>query len=739
MKILLVSLFLAAVLTLPFYLAADCVLPSSANDALFPPGSGLINVSNFGARGDGSTDDTAAIKAAVASALSAGARNNTLYFPAGTYIVSDTFYWAEFGTTPAVITANVNTTSGCVTGFNMTSGGAGYRASWVGGPGLLLVGGGGSGTNITTTLSGSAVGGFSVPGGCSGIGYTAPPTVKAVNWRGYLRWQGQNSTNTVIKLKDNTFTNGNCSVGIQDNLARENCRAVIYTASEKEGNSYGNGESAYGNDIWNLTIDTGSGNAGAIALDWLGSNEGSIKNVILRSTDGTGRCGLNLSRSWGGSGGGPGLIKNVTINGFDYGIRSGGNSTEVGYTLENITLNNQRSYGIFNKNVSIWFRKVISTNTVPAVVNQDNGSMVLIDSVLGGGDPTNAAILNQGASRVGQLFARNVTTSGYQAAIKQGLGTTNTSGLNVTGLNVVEYTSSAVSKLFGPSPCTSRSLTINETPDEFMDNDFSHWAVVTSYGATPNDNLDDTAGINAALAAGRPIVYLPAGTYKITGTLQIPSGVRKIFSPRATITSLSGTSIGVPAMQNNATTGGSVEVRNFMFDKFALSSTPAFRNNGSVPLILASVFDMNGYDNNGGAGTGDVYLEDAAICNTFNQVGGHVWARQWDGEAGSSTIVLSGGATAWVLGYKTETANTGQLVRLTGGSILEILGGFNSIHGPMAGPAYSSTDSAISLAGLAIYPTYSQVISETRTGTTQVLNNTNTWVGGTQFSLYTGY
>ncbi len=53
--------------------------------------------------------------------------------------------------------------------------------------------------------------------------------------------------------------------------------------------------------------------------------------------------------------------------------------------------------------------------------------------------------------------------------------------------------------------------------------------VATSYGATGNGVTDDTAAINAALTAagtnGGGIVYLPAGNYKTTTTLSVPSGV----------------------------------------------------------------------------------------------------------------------------------------------------------------------------------------------------------------------
>lgn len=42
------------------------------------------------------------------------------------------------------------------------------------------------------------------------------------------------------------------------------------------------------------------------------------------------------------------------------------------------------------------------------------------------------------------------------------------------------------------------------------------------YNATPDDGLDDTAAINAAISAGRSI-YFPAGTYDFTGAMVLPA------------------------------------------------------------------------------------------------------------------------------------------------------------------------------------------------------------------------
>ena len=68
----------------------------SKQEKLFPEDIGWIDVKkDFGAKGDGITDDTAAIKKAIEAPYGDYTRPKILYFPAGTYLVSDTLQLKE--------------------------------------------------------------------------------------------------------------------------------------------------------------------------------------------------------------------------------------------------------------------------------------------------------------------------------------------------------------------------------------------------------------------------------------------------------------------------------------------------------------------------------------------------------------------------------------------------------------------------------------------------------------------
>ncbi|MEM1298486.1 MAG: carbohydrate-binding protein, partial [Pseudomonadota bacterium] len=133
------------------------------------------------------------------------------------------------------------------------------------------------------------------------------------------------------------------------------------------GNPGGSAD-AFHNNIRDLTINIGSGNAAATGLIYTSNNTGTVENVTVKSEDGGGLYGIDLLRIVNN---GPHLIQDVTIEGFDYGLfLSGGESTHI---LESLTFIGQNEVGIFdNTSNFIWARDLDFQDTRQAYANKFN-------------------------------------------------------------------------------------------------------------------------------------------------------------------------------------------------------------------------------------------------------------------------------------------------------------------------------------------------------------------------------
>lgn len=608
--------------------------PVPSSQVAFPADGGYINIKTaYGAKGDGITDDTAAILRAIRENIEE--RDHVIYFPDGVYLVSDTLIWKN----------------------------------------------------------------------------------SMGQWRAYLAFQGQSQAGTIIKLKDN-------ATGYSDPA---NPRAVIYTASNQTSSntSNGQGDEAYRNNIQNLTVDTGSGNPGAIGIDYLANNQGRIDSVEIRSGDGRGRIGLAMTRPYMG----PGLIKNVTVSGFDYGISV--KITHSSATLEGITLKNQRVAGLMNVDNIVSIRKLTSVNTVPAILNTGFPALLtMIDSSLTGGSASAVAIQNTSDAK---MYLRNVTTSGYQSAVYS-------NGTTVANGTVSEWVSHGIKSLF-TSPQKSLGLPIQDTP-EFVDNNLGNWANVVSYGAKVNDLGDDTAAIQAAIDSGKPTVYFPFGKYRISDTIRVRGAVRRIVGMGAYI-SPAGTSFpaGRPAFRFESSAVSTVTFENISLNRnydvtgFPEFAFPMLEDTRSTTVILKNLIDVS---YRGVSGAGPLFIENIC-CGPFEFNSQTVWARQLNSET-TNTHLLNNGGKLWVLGYKTEQIST--IAETRGGGQTEILGSFFSAHALESTTAIVNHESSISI----IYATNSDgdfltQVSETRDGINRTLPRDSVLRRGygSVVPLYTGY
>jgi len=375
-----------------------------AGEIVFPNDAGVLDAKrDFGAEGDGKTDDTAAIQKAIVTALEGDYRNpRPVYLPSGTYLISDSLK-----------------------------------------------------ARITDKPDGK--------GGWSD------------GWRSGIFLVGQSCERTVLRLKDG------CE-GFGDPAKP---KAMIVTGSTGHGKGHdsrigGWGNEGFQNYLVNFTVDTGRGNAGAIGVDFLASNRGAMDGVTIRSGDPqhVGVAGIDMTRPWPG----PALVTNVSVDGFDVGIRQ--EHMDCSMTFENVTLTNQKVVAIeAESSPTMSMRKVVTRGSVPAFrsVKGGRGLIMFLDSsfTFTGDGPAPPAIRNSE-----NLLLKSCTVDGFKTVVdnegkdlrpdlefKGGKGT------------VEQYLSREPVRLF-PGPERLPDLPIKDTP-VWNSTDLSDWVNVADFGAHP--------------------------------------------------------------------------------------------------------------------------------------------------------------------------------------------------------------------------------------------------------------
>jgi Pectate lyase superfamily protein len=219
-------------------------------------------------------------------------------------------------------------------------------------------------------------------GVCAGSGNTEKRTIL----------QGQSQSGVVIKLKD--YAPGYSNVA--------NPLPMIWTGAAPA--------QRFRNALRNLTLDIGIGNPGAIGLQFNASNQGTIRDVTIQSSD-RGMYGLDFGYT---DEIGPLLVRDLTVTGFGIGIRCA--NTVNSQTLEDVTLSGQTQCGIRNSGQVLNVRHLTFTGGVAAISNSAPGFTTVIDGTLTGNG--NAflvpAIVNSGA-----MFARNLSTTGFQISASE--------------------------------------------------------------------------------------------------------------------------------------------------------------------------------------------------------------------------------------------------------------------------------------------------------------------------------
>ncbi|MGW6276250.1 glycosyl hydrolase family 28-related protein [Kribbella sp. NPDC055071] len=493
-------------------------------------------------------------------------------------------------------------------------------------------------------------------------------------WQSEITLQGDNQGKTTIQLSDNN--------PLFQNTSEPN--SVIHTASLEPSSGdagQGGGNNGFDNYIFDLTVNTGKGNPGANAVSFLGNNYCGLRNVTLRSGDPNhiGVAGLAMIRYATG----PCLMKNVTIDGFQYGVRT--SKLEYSVTFENLALSNQLTAGILNTDNVLSIRNLSSNNRVPAIQNfsstltGQSGLVTLIGAQLTGGSNTVSAIQNYQT-----LYARDVSTTGYKSALSDAQLQT------IPGASIAEYTSGPVYTQFGGGSA-SLKLPIVETP-EFEETDQAKMVDVTDYGADKTGAGNSSPGVQAAIAYanlhGATTIYFPAGKYTLNDPIQVSGGIRMIqgFDSKVvpgtsyTTTPAPGTPRR-PLFVFNGPTDVIVDHIRFGNGSQVYPGLVYLQHDSSGSVTIRNtVFDRkdpgHAYQN-GVAGTGDLFIED--VCGAGYTIGHpqRVFARQFNAEGPVQKVINLGG-TLWILGMKTErisdVGGVGGIIDTESGGKTELLG-----------------------------------------------------------------
>jgi len=427
----------------------------------------------FNAKGDGVTDDTKALIAAIdyvynmkdfsVQSWYATAKSSAyvIYIPNGTYVVSDTIVYSW----PAL---------NCVS----------FTSNMGAGPQTVM------GQHIIKH-------------------YAEDDKLdrQKIELNQWLHVYGESREGTIVRLKDNS-----------PGFGAGQMKSVIAFPKLRRGSN-----SNFSNFLENLTVDIGKGNPGAVGLRWNGSNYGGVRNVTIRAPRGDGYAGLLYDRKHAA-----GYHRDITVQGFDKGlVVSGSNVTQ--FAMEFVSFLGQEDCAIeLAEGSRISARKIMvdATGSAGRVIS---GLMVLIDSDLKTA-PGVPVIDIAGPVRRGALgeineahaFLRNVSVAGSElAVVKEGR-------TEVRGKRIEEYVSDEAMSLSGRAGQRSLNLEIRESPRPPSIDDLSRWAVVEDFGAKGDGVTDDTVAIQKAVNSGRPLIFFGKPEYVVNGTVNLPASVQQM-------------------------------------------------------------------------------------------------------------------------------------------------------------------------------------------------------------------
>ena len=429
------------------------------------------------------------------------------------------------------------------------------------------------------------------------------------------------------------------------------CTGFTTATSPKAVLRYSNSSTTYNgaasnNVCENVTINTGTGNVGAVGIQFQSANSGRIANVSVTSADYNGCYGIYIS-----TGATQAYMKDVNITGFNSGIYSQA-GLESDTAWEHVSCTGQNTAAVTVADGSISIRDLFSQQerlNVPAVqFTQLGGLCTLIDSWCICTSTTNPCIslvaLSTSNFSGENLFVRNVLTRGYGSAVKT--GTT----VSVAGPFVPEYTSLAPTALFTPQDLHSFALSVTDTPTVSWVTDTTQWVNVEDYRlAGYTDDQTVQAAFAAAGTLNKSVVYFPKLTYSLTQSISVPACVTRIeafYGGLLTYRSSGATYVSPGLFNVNA--GSTVPLTVSGCGTVGTLINMATQTAAPRPVIaLLSFGDLN----NSQTAAVNTYIEacrnmgNGTLFATANQT---VWARSLNQENSGGSDFTTNGGKIWI-------------------------------------------------------------------------------------------
>lgn len=533
---------------------------------------------------------------------------------------------------------------------------------------------------------------------------------------------GQSRSGTVIRLKDGLWPKPVFDLQAKDKKGKRikdiQQQVVLHTGES--------GNTTFNKIVRNLTVHTGSGNAGAIGVVYNTSNCGYLGEVDIVSGDGQGVAGLAVA----GDESGPGQVRNVRIAGFAIGMYGAS-----GYVTaaSDVSIEGARTAGLLNSGYTAGEAFAIRmAGPGPAIIN--DGVLALLGATLAGPASKGPAMVNRDE---GLYYLRDCNATGFDGVLEAGTST------------LGERQSGVATGLFHDSKAALK-LPIKKAPLVPWEQDLAKWANPMDCGAVGDGVADDTEAVAKALTwPGKTHAVFPFGRkFLVKKPLTLGSDLVRVVGTKGYIGSQKEDEVtfqigdGTPPV---VVVEGFYKIppivvrtgRTVVLDSVNPGLEVPKHSSKDVSALYKVVTGHHF------SGSGDVFVNNDPRSFVVDNPRQRVWLRHYNCEEGQrvdNIPVQVRAGQVWMLGWKSENLAPRVLVGKDG--IFELTGFNNYTVGAKrdaSRPMFQIIDGQFSCALLVQRGQVNTVlVQETRGGVARTLTVDNN-PGKDDCGLYTGY